>query len=102
MLFNECAGINRGGGEVNSGLSLSGVRTSLRLLMMATEYRFLGMFVWLFRNSARATLMEDLKRMLEAVGKAPVTRQQTLRLYKLGICPRVAVRMRLYHRYYTQ
>ena len=55
-------------------------------------YRFLGMCVWLFRNNnrARATLMEDLKRMLEAVDKAPVTHQQKLRLYKLGICPRIA------------
>ena len=47
--------------------------------------------MWLFRNNnnARATLMEDLKRMLEAVDKAPVTCQQKLQLYKLGICPRV-------------
>ena len=51
-----------------------------------------GMSVWLHINNstAKTTLVDDLKRMLEAVDKAPVTRQQKLRLYKQGICPRVS------------
>ena len=68
------------GRRVNSGLSL---RSEDIPEAPDDGYRFLGMYVRLFRNNnnARATLMEDLKRMLEAVDKAPETRQQKLRLY---------------------
>jgi len=51
------------GRRVNSGLSLGSED-----IPEAPDdgYRFLGMFVQLFRNNnrARATLMQDLKRML--------------------------------------
>ena len=48
------------------------------------SFKFLGMSVRLHMNNstAKTTLVDDLKRMLEAVDKAPVTRQQKLRLYK--------------------
>ena len=56
------------------------------------SFKFLGMSVRLHINNstAKTTVVDDLKRMLEAVDKAPVTRQQKLRLYKQGICPRVS------------
>ena len=58
------------------------------------SFKCLGMSVRLHINNstAQTTLVhvDDLKRMLEAVDKAPATCQQKLRLYKQGICPRVS------------
>lgn len=38
---------------------------------------------------ARVNLKKSLDHMLESVDQCPVTRKQKLKLYKLGICPRL-------------
>ena len=38
---------------------------------------------------ARVNLKESLDRMLKSVDQCPVTRKQKLKLYKLGVCPRL-------------
>lgn len=38
---------------------------------------------------ARVNLKKSLDRMLKSVDQRPVTRKQKLKLYKLGICPRL-------------
>lgn len=40
-------------------------------------------------SAARSDLKQALSRMLQAVDRCPVTRHQKLKLYKLGICPRL-------------
>ena len=41
-------------------------------------------------QDARASLKDRLSEMLVAIDSAPVTRQQKMRLYKLGICSRLS------------
>ncbi len=54
--------------------------------------KFLGMTVQVPRDAAgaRSALKESLERMLTAVDKAAVSRNQKLRLFKQGICPRLS------------
>ena len=39
---------------------------------------------------ARSYLQESLHRMLAVVNNTPMTQQQMLRIFKLGICPRLS------------
>ena len=61
-------------------------------LLEDDSFRFLGMPVRVYSNNqtARTSMKESLKSMLEAVDQVPVTRQQKLRLFKQGICPRLS------------
>ena len=67
--------------KVSPVLSLGG-----EIIPEAAEdsFRFLGMLVRVHRNNnvARRALLDNLKRMLEAINSSPVTRQQKLCLYK--------------------
>ena len=52
-------------------------------------FKFLGMPV---RNNttARSSLQGTLQSMLNAIDETPLTRQQKLRLFKHGVCPRLS------------
>ena len=39
---------------------------------------------------ARVSIQGNLRRMLDAIDTAPLTRQQKLRLYRYGVCPRLS------------
>ena len=56
------------------------------------EFKFLGMPVRLHSSNdvARSALKGSLQRMLSAIDESPLTRQQKLRLYKHGVCPRLS------------
>ena len=53
--------------------------------------KFLGLPIQIPQNlsAARSDLKQALGRMLQAVDRCSVTRCQKLKLYKLGICPRL-------------
>ena len=53
--------------------------------------KFLGLPIQIPQkpSAARSDLKQALSRMLQAVDRCPVTRRQKLKLYKLGICPRL-------------
>ena len=53
--------------------------------------KFLGLPIQIPQNpsAARPDLKQALRRMLQAVDRCPITRRQKLKLYKLGICPRL-------------
>ena len=55
------------------------------------SFKFLGMPVRVYNNNnaARTSLLENLQRMLGLIDDAPLTRQQKLRLFKQGVCPRL-------------
>ena len=55
-------------------------------------FKFLGKPVRLHSNNneARSTLLSSLRRMLSAINETPLTRQQKLRLFKQGVCPRLS------------
>ena len=55
-------------------------------------FKFLGMPVRVCRNSkmARSSIRDDLVRMLDAIDTTPLTRQQKLRLFRFGVCPRLS------------
>lgn len=55
-------------------------------------FKFLGMPVRVAKNNrvARSVIKDDLLRMLSAIDSAPLTRQQKLRLYRFGVCPRLS------------
>ena len=77
------------GRKIDPGLSLNGE------MIPATGddgFKFLGMLVRVhnYNNDARTSLLKNLKRMLEVVDRSPVTCHQKIRLYKLGICPRLS------------
>ena len=74
------------GRKIDPGLSLNG---EMIPAVGDDGFKFLEMLVRV-HNDARASLLENLKRMLEAVDRSPVTHHQKLRLYKLGICPRLS------------
>ena len=76
------------GHTMDPQLTLSG--QSLPFLGNGT-IRFLGLPVQIPQNpsTARLDLKQALRRMLQAVDRCPVTRRQKLKLYKLGICPRL-------------
>ena len=54
--------------------------------------KFLGKVVQvpLDTSNIKSQVLNKLSRMLERVDKTPVTRQQKLRLYRAGICPRMS------------
>ena len=54
--------------------------------------RFLGGTIQVPRNpaSARDAITEKLATLLARVDAAPVTRKQKLKLYRLGVCPRLS------------
>ena len=56
------------------------------------EFKFLGMPVRLHSNNsvARSSLISTLRLMLSAIDQSPLTRQQKLRLFKHGVCPRLS------------
>ena len=55
-------------------------------------FKFLGMPVRFYKNniSARESLKLSLQRMLASIDETPLTRQQKLRLFKFGVCPRLS------------
>ena len=55
-----------------------------------TTIKFLGLPVQIHSDvhQAKLSICEKLQTLLQAVDVCPVTRQQKLKLYKLGICPR--------------
>jgi hypothetical protein len=77
------------GRRVSPGLSICGGS-----IPPAEEdsFKFLGMPVRISKNStsAKASLHQNLQRMLALVEETPLTRQQKLRLFKHGICPRLS------------
>ena len=54
--------------------------------------KFLGMRIQVPHDATatKETLTANLKRMLQAVDKCPLTSRQKLRLYKAGVCPRLS------------
>jgi hypothetical protein len=56
------------------------------------SFKFLGMRVRVYKNNntARDTLRQHLKQMLSAIDDTPLTRQQKLRLFRHGVCPRLS------------
>ncbi len=54
-------------------------------------FKFLGLPIQVPCDThvARTAIRQSLDRMLQAVDQCPVTRKQKLKLYKLGICPRL-------------
>ena len=54
--------------------------------------QFLGMRIQVPHDATatKQTLTANLKRMLQAVDKCPLTSHQKLRLYKFGVCPRLS------------
>ena len=54
--------------------------------------KFLGKVIQvpLDNNNIKSQVLQKLTRMLERVDESEVTRQQELRLYQVGICPRLA------------
>ena len=55
-------------------------------------FKFLGKTIRLHKNNseARSKLLSSLQRMLSAIDESPLTRQQKLRLFKQGVCPRMS------------
>ena len=55
-------------------------------------FKFLGMPVRVYKNSsvARLTIKGSLQQMLDTIDATPLTRQQKLRLFKYGVCPRLS------------
>ena len=55
------------------------------------SFKFLGMPIRIFKNNntARSSLKNQLQKMLSAIDETPLTPQQKLRLFRLGICPRL-------------
>ena len=55
-------------------------------------FKFLGMPVRVYKNNeeARLSIQGNLQRMLEAIDTTPLTRQQKLRLFRHGVCPRLS------------
>ena len=55
-------------------------------------FKFLGMPVRVYRNNevARLSIQDNLHRMLGAIDTTPLTRQQKLRLFRYGVCPRMS------------
>ena len=55
-------------------------------------FKFLGMPVRVYANTntARSSLQGTLQSMLNAIDETPLTRQQKLRLFKHGVCPRLS------------
>ncbi len=74
---------------LNPNLKLAGETLPV---MGNNTFKFLGLPIQVPRNqnAARAALKESLDRMLQAVVQCPLTRKQKLKLYKLGICPRLS------------
>ena len=56
------------------------------------SFKFLGMPVRVYTTNAdaRSSLQESLQRMLTAIDETLLTRQQKLRLFKHGVCPRLS------------
>ena len=56
------------------------------------SFKFLGMTVCVNKNnkSARVSIQGNLQRMIEAIDTASLTRQQKLRLFRFGVCPRLS------------
>ena len=77
------------GKRVNPNLTISGER-----IPPAEDdaFKFLGMPVRIYSSnvSARLSLQITLQRMLSAIDKTPLTRQQKLCLFKHGVCPRLS------------
>ena len=55
-------------------------------------FKFLGMPVRVHSSNddARSSLQGSLQRMLTVIDETPLTRQQKLRLFKHGVCPRLS------------
>ena len=55
-------------------------------------FKFLGMPVRVYKNNeeTRLSIQGNLQRMLEAIDTTPLTRQQKLRLFRHGVCPRLS------------
>ena len=77
------------GKRVSPTLSISG-----RVIPPAEDgaFKFLGMLVRVHSSNddARSALRGSLLQMLTAIDKTPLTRQQKLRLFKQGVCPRLS------------
>ena len=56
------------------------------------SFKFLGMTVHIFKNNntARSSLKDQLQKMLSAIDETPLTPLQKLRLFRLGICPKLS------------
>ena len=56
------------------------------------KFKFLGMPVRIYHNNreARSALKDRLSQMLRKIDSIPLTRQQKLRLFKDGVCPRLS------------
>ena len=56
------------------------------------SFKFLGMQVRIYKNNdtARVSLQQQLQRMLSAIDGVPLSRQQKLRLFRYGVCPRLS------------
>ena len=54
--------------------------------------KFLGMIIQVppDTNNIKSQVLQKLTRLLDRVDMSHVTRQQKLRLYRMGICPRIA------------
>jgi len=74
---------------VNPGLSMVGVDIPP---VENDNFKFLGMPVRFYKdnNAARMFLKQTLQHMLASIEEVPLTHQQKLRLFKHGVCPRLA------------
>ena len=77
------------GRRVNPGVKISGESISP---VEDDSFKFLGMPIRVYKNNntAKSSLQENLKRMLNLVDSTPLTSHQKLRLFKEGICPRLS------------
>ena len=82
------------GKKVNHSLSIGSERIPIA---EDESLKFLGMPVRIYscqcasyNGSARSSLQDTLQRMLTFIDETPVTRQQKLRLFKHGVCPRLS------------
>ena len=83
-----CSDTELTGRTMDPQLTLSGQKLPF---LGNTTIKFLGLPIQIPQNlsAARSDLKRALSRMLQAVDRCPVTRHQKLKLYKLGICPRL-------------
>ena len=67
------------------------LRNQLLPFIGSNPVRFLGMYISIPQDPSqgRMDVAQKLERMLKCVDQCPVTRHQKLRIYKLGVCPRL-------------
>ena len=77
------------GKRVTSDLSIGGKAIPV---VDDNSLKFLGKPVRFYKNnrSARDSIRQHLQQMLDAIDNTPLTRQQKLRLFRFGVCPRMS------------